>query len=280
VIAVEDLTRVAALEQRLREAQRLEAVGRVASEVAVTCGALLQDVTHGGRDWLARFETDAVLRLEGERLLGDVTRAAGYLRQFVAYGNKQVSNLQPVSMRGVLRDLEPVLKRVLGADIVLVLPRTTDAFEVDLEVERVERILVTVANYARERMPRGGRVQIRLATTVVERRIVARYPMVRPGPHVLITITEVQDSVRPATVSPAGHTEVPPAVSEKPGMDLGPLVALIAGAGGHLWMSAEPAGDMTLQIHLPKRLQDEAAEQDASASWSNRGRQLARWFRH
>jgi hypothetical protein len=63
-------------------------------------------------------------------------------------------------------------------------------------------------------------------------------------------------------------------------MDLGPLVALIGEAGGHLWMSAEPAGNMTLQIHLPKRFQDEIVAADTTASWSDRGRQLTRWFRH
>ena len=61
-------------------------------------------------------------------------------------------------------------------------------------------------------------------------------------------------------------------------MDLGPLVALIGEVGGHLWMSAEPAGNMTLQIHLPKRIQDESLEPDAACS--GRARQLTRWFRH
>ena len=58
VVAVEDLTRLSAIEHRLREAQRLEAVGRVASEVAVTCDTLLRDVSQGGRQWLAGFASD------------------------------------------------------------------------------------------------------------------------------------------------------------------------------------------------------------------------------
>ena len=284
IIAVEDLTKLSAVEQRLREAQRLEAVGRVASEVAVTCDTLLRDVTRGGRQWLAGFESDTPLRNQGELLLGDVTRAAGFLRQFVAYGHKEISNLEPVSVAHVLRDLEPVLKRVLGNDISLALPKPSEPFEVDVESESVQRILVNVANYARERMPHGGRVKVDLATTVVDQRFLAKHPKVRPGAHVLITITEIQGAIRPELplqlpiVRATGH-DVTRSSSDKPGMDLGPLVALISDLGGHLWMSAEPGGNLTLQIHFPKRTTDEG-EAAAPGSRASRGRQFARWFRH
>jgi chromosome segregation ATPase len=285
VIAVEDLTRLSAVEQRLREAQRLEAVGRVASEVAVTCDSLLRDVTQGGQQWLARIEGDTPLRHQGEQLLGDVTRAAGYLRQFVAYGHRQIDNLEPVSVQRLLRDMEAVLKRVLGDRILLVLPKTTDLYEVDVESETVQRILVNVVNYARERMPHGGRVKIQLSTTLVDRRFLASHPKLRPGAHVLITITEVPGATRPALpiqlpLGQAAPTEVRPSLPERPGMDVGPLVALISNVGGHLWMSAQPAGDMTLEIHLPRRTVDEVMEPAVSGSGSGRGRQFSRWFRH
>jgi hypothetical protein len=137
VIAAEDLTRLYAVEQRLREAQRLEAVGRVASDAAVTCDTLLRDVSDGGQQWLARLELPTAAR----------------------------------------------------ADI-------------------------------------GG------------------------------------------------------LASDKPGMDLSPLVALISDLGGHLWMSAEPAGNMTAQIYLPERTVDHAMKTPARESRFNRSRQLIKWFRH
>ena len=123
-IAVEDLTALHAAEQRLREAQRLEAVGRVASEVATTCDTLLRDVSQGGRQWLAAIEDDAPLRQQGELLLGDVTRASGLLHQFVVYGHQQISNAGSVNLARALRDMAPILKRVLGDDIALLLPKS------------------------------------------------------------------------------------------------------------------------------------------------------------
>ncbi len=282
-IAVEDLTALRDVEQRLREAHRLEAVGRVASEVAATCDTMLRDVSQGGQQWLAALDEDTRLRQQGELLLGDVTRAAGFLRQFVVYGHQQISNVASVNLARALRDMSPVLKRVLGDEIVLLLPRTMSRFEIDVDAARVERILVNVANYARQRMPHGGRVKVRLATAVVDRQFVASHPKVRPGAHALITIEEIQGPVWPAlpVQLPSGHAphpDVARSTSDRPGMDLGPLVALIGEVGGHLWMSAEPAGNMTLQIHLPKRAEDESLE--PVAAFSGRARQLARWFRH
>jgi hypothetical protein len=283
-VAVEDLTALHEAEQRLREAQRLEAVGRVASEVATECDTLLREVSQGGRQWLAALEGDAPLRQQGELLLGDVSRASGLLRQFAVYGHRQVNNADSVNVTRALRDMAPILKRVLGDDIALLLPRMMGRLYVDVDSERVQRILVNVANYARERMPHGGRVRIRLGTVTLDRQFVASHPKVRPGAHVLITIEESQGPVWPPLPvhlrlgRSAAHDAAAPAPVHRPGIDLGPLIALIGEVGGYLWMSAEPAGNMTLRLHLPKRAEKESLQPVAAAS--GRARQLTRWFRH
>ena len=125
----------------------MEAVGRLATEVAGTCDNVLRDVSHDAQQWLATIDSDTALRHEGERLLHEVTRAAGFLRQLAAYGKKQVTALEPIDVNRVLRDLEPVLKRVAGDDIELVMPKTSSPVNVDVEAERVERVLVNVASY-------------------------------------------------------------------------------------------------------------------------------------
>ena len=282
-IAVEDITNLRAVERKLHQARRLEAVGRLASEVAVTCDALLRDVARGGEQWLDAVGSDGALRQQGELLLGEVSRAAGFLRQFAAYGSTQLSALDPVDVQRVLRDLEPVLKRIAGDDIELVLPKTSAALEVDVEAERVERVLVNVAGYARERMPHGGRVRIELSTITVGRRFLARYPNVRPGAHALITVTEERRAARqglPPDVrdEPAAADARRP-VSDRPGVDVGVLLELVGTSGGHLWMDAAPSGNMTLKIHLPKRVLDEATGSPEAAAVPADGRRPSRRFR-
>ena len=265
-IVAEDITDVRALEDRLRQSQRMEAVGRLASEVAVTCEALLSDVARGADEWLATVGNDTALRRHAERLLTDVMRAASFLRQLGTYGNEQVRALEPVSAQRVLRDLAPVLKRLVGDQIELVLPKSAGSFNVDVEAERLERVLINVAGYARQRMPSGGQVRIDLATTAVGRRFVARYANVRPGDHVLITVTEL-----PAIREVRADGERGSRSSDQPGVDLGVLVDLIASCGGHLWLEAQPAGNMVVKVHLPKA--------PAASASDNRGGRLSRWFR-
>ena len=122
---MEDITNLRALEEKLRQARPMEAVGRLATEVAGTCDNVLRDVSQDAQQWLATIDSDTALRHEGERLLHEVTRAAGFLRQLTVYGKKQATALEPIDVNRVLRDLEPVLKRVAGDDIELVLPKTS-----------------------------------------------------------------------------------------------------------------------------------------------------------
>ena len=281
-MVAEDITELRAVEDKLRQAQRMEAVGRLASEVAVTCDNLLRDVTQDGQQWLAAIDSDPVLRHQGEQLLGEVTRAASFLRQLGVYGERQVNALEPVSMNRVLRDMEAVLKRVAGDDIELILPKGAPALDVDVETERVERVLVNVASYARERMPAGGRLKIDVAPVVADRRFIAKYPNVRPGDHILITVTEVPGAVhsdRAAGLAP-DQPEARTTPSDKPGVDLGALLALIGDCGGHLWMAAEPPGNMVLKIHLPRRGSDKGPETHQASARPERGGVMSRWFRH
>jgi hypothetical protein len=273
---VEDLTNYRELEEKLRRSERMEAVGRLASEVAATCDNLLRDVRHDGQTWLAAISDDSPMRQQGELLLNDVTRAASFLRQLDVYSKTQSDSSEPVELGRVLRNLTPVLKRVAGDDIEFLLPKSSSPLTVDVELERVERILVNVAAYGRERMPFGGRLTFELAKVTVGSESVATHPDVRPGPHVLITVT----AVRYAVWSDASRTlpRLSPVAnpsdssSDRPGVDLGAMQTLIRGCGGRLWLAAEPPGDMVLKIHLPRATRDHAAAARAAM------RPMRRWL--
>jgi hypothetical protein len=270
-IIVEDITSLRTLEDKLRRSQRIEAVGRVASEVAASCEGLLRDVCASGQRWIGAMTPDSDARREGEFLIEEVTRATRLLRQLAAYGDDQVKTSESVAVQGVLRDLEPVLRRMAGDDVELMLPATeAQDLEVDVEAARVERILVNASRYARERMPHGGRVQIALAPAFCGSRVLAKHPNARPGEHVLITVTGVRRDADSDEQSPT-----------RPSADLGSLLQLVDNCGGHVWMSAERAGDMTIKIHLPRRKREKApAAPPMSQVAAQGGRSLRKWFRH
>ena len=187
-------------------------------------------------------------------------------------------------MHDVLRSLEPVLKRVAGDEIDFVLPKTSRPLNVDAGPERVERILVNVAGYARQRMPTGGRLKIDLARVMVDGKFLAKYPNVRPGAHALITVTE-ENSKKPSDW-PNGHkneridADDVQSSTDKPGVDVGVLLELIGDCGGHLWMTAEPSGNMVLKIHLPQRVSDGLDDPQTPAARPVDERAAGRWFGH
>ena len=261
-------TDVRAAEESLRQARRMEAVGRLASEVAINCETLLRDVSESAKEWLDATGSDPVVRDQGEQLVGDVNQATSLLQRLAAYSKEQVDALEPIDLKRVFRNLEPVMKRVAGDDIELVLPQSIPSLTVDVEKARVERVLVNVASHARERMPHGGRLKIDLASTVLDREFLDRFPNVRPGRHVVATVTEERSAAMPTGAKKAAGNQA--------GMDVSALGRLLGDCGGHLWVTAEPTGNMLLKIHLPLLASNEAVDPEPSLS---RGSALARWFR-
>ncbi len=254
-VVVENLTSYRALEEKLRRSERMEAVGRLASEVASTCDKMLQDAGRDGYAWLSAVG-DSPIRQQGEAFLNDITRAAGFLRQLDVYSRTQSTSAGPVDLNRTLRNLMSVLKRVAGDDIEFVLPKHSSPVRIDVELDRVERILVNVAAYGRERMPFGGRLKFEFANVMVGQESVAKHPDLRPGPHVLVTVTAVRYAVwsdASRTLPRLSHAPTPAEQApNRVGVDLSAIQGLIRGCGGRLWLVAEPPGDMVLQIDLPQ----------------------------
>lgn len=276
-IVAEDVTTLRAVEESRRQGQRMEAMGRLASEAAVTCENLLRNVSQEGQQWLATVSANTTQRHQGELIFRDVTRAASILGQLSAFGDKQTSALAGVDVSTVLRDLAPALKRVAGDDIELILPKKAFALDVDVDAERVERVLINIAAYGRARMPLGGRLIVDVARVLVDRDFVRKHPNVRPGAHALISVSKVRTALAewPIDMREPGEA-TPGANSERPSIDLEALQGLIADCGGHLWMNAEPGGDMEVKIHLPLRSADKSGI--AGAVRSALGHSVSSWF--
>jgi len=251
-IVIEDLTPNWTLQEKLNRAQQMEAVGRMAAEVALTCVTFLRDVTDHGRRFVAMLENGSDARRSGEHMIGEVDRVASSLRQLARYADEQAMSLGPVDLHQVLRDLEPILQELAGDDVQVVLPerppREVPPFNVDVTAQRVERMLINLARYSRGRIPSGGRIVFDIDPATVDGQFVAKNPSVRQGPHVLLTVT--QDGAEPSTAEP--HTSESSASGAAIG-DLSSLHGLVRHCGGHLWMDTDPAGETTIKIHLPLR---------------------------
>ena len=172
-------------------------------------------------------------------------------------------------------DLEPVLKNVVGGDVEVALRDTSTPLNVDVNTERIERLLVNLASYGRGRIPAGGRLRIELGTSVVDRHFSAKHPNVRLGLHALITVTETGlskgDDAEPS--QPRRRK------AARSGVDFATLQSLVSDCGGHLWMNVHPLGEMVAKIRLPLSSPQEQRAPRAITSRASRERQAAgRWF--
>jgi hypothetical protein len=283
---VEDLTPVRALQDRLSQAHRMEAVGRLAAEVGVTCGNLLTGIHQNVQQWLTSDGSHPASRQRGEMLLEEVSRAAGLLRQLAAYGAEESRRPAVVELSSVVRDIAPVLKRVAGDAVEVQLPAASAPLKVDAGAERVQRLLVNLAAFGRGRMPLGGRLKIELGTIVVDRHFAAKHPNVRLGPHALVTVTESRrttpsDGLLPLHERGAGNG-APGSAALQTKVDLGTLQELVGECGGHLWMTVQPLGEMVVKIRLPLLTSygQPPRRTLASRTADGRARTLARLFQH
>jgi hypothetical protein len=280
-IAVENLTRVRVLQDRLERAHRMEAVGRLSSEVALNCAALLNDVHQKARQSLVGTEGIASHH-DTELLLDDVRRAIGSLQQLAAYGDKKSRTRTVLDLNGLVRDLAPVLKEVAGEEVEIQLRGSASSLSVDIETERIERLLVNLAAHGRERMRSGGTLTIDVGAVLVDLGFTAKHPHVRPGPHALITVSEMRRPPRADRLlpSPDGATSngSPAPSSRTTGIDLGALQRLVGGCGGHLWMKVQPQGDIVAKVRLPLVTSYDEPSSRALATLGDRGRTITRWF--
>lgn len=251
---VEDLTPIRVLHDGLSRAHQMEAVGRLATEVAVTCGSLLDSVHQNAQQWLMTDGSHSVSRHHGEMLLEEISRAAGLLRQLAVYGDEESLKPEVVELGTVVREVAPVLKRVAGEGVEVQLQAPPAPLNVDAGAERVKRLLMNIAVGGRERMPFGGQLKVELGTIVVDRHFAAKHPNVRLGPHALVTVTESRRVTRrhgPLQLDDNQCGSTSASVAVQTGVHLGTLQELVADCGGHLWMTVEPVGDMVVKIRLP-----------------------------
>jgi chromosome segregation ATPase len=252
--AERDASQLPRLRERLELAHRMEAIGRLASEAAATCGNLLAGVHENVHQWLVTSNGDAPIRQRGEAVLDDVTRAAGLIRRLAGYAEEQGRSHASADLGALVRDLESVLRRVAGQDVEVVLSEAASPLRLDVGSERVERLLVSLASYGRERMPDGGRAKIEIGTVVVDSDFTARHPNVRAGAHALITVTKSRPQGNDQSDDPrhGGAGQRPQGRSGRtPGVELETLQGLVGECGGHLWMTIEPQGDLVSRLHLP-----------------------------
>jgi len=250
---VTDLTAYKQLERQFLQAQKMEAVGRLAGGVAHDFNNILTAISGFGQFALADLDGAGDPKEDIEQVLAAAGRAATLTRQLLAFSRQQVLQPQVLDLDAVVQGLSPMLARLIGEDVRLVARPAPRLGAVTADPGQVEQVLVNLVVNARDAMPNGG-------TVVIETRDVeldATYAMARegvvPGPYVMLAVTDTGTGMDAATQArafdPFFTTKAP---GKGTGLGLSTVYGIVKQSGGSVDVYSEPGRGTTFKVYLPR----------------------------
>ncbi|MBI3821306.1 MAG: response regulator [Planctomycetes bacterium] len=250
VLSHRDITIRKSLEQQFRQAQKMEAVGRLAGGVAHDFNNLLT-VISGYSEILLKGPLPAELMRDFVaeiRRAGE--RAATLTRQLLAFSRKQVLESKVVDLNALVSDSEKLLKRLIGEDVALATVLEPGLDLIIADPGQIEQVIMNLAVNARDAMPEGGAITITTANRTVEAG--ARHANVPPGRYVLLSVADSGCGMDEQTLA---HVFEPFFTTKQPGIGTGLGLAMVHGfitqSGGHITARSKPGFGATFNIYLP-----------------------------
>ncbi|GAB4362354.1 MAG: hypothetical protein Kow00128_02040 [Deltaproteobacteria bacterium] len=254
-----DVTQERRMEEELRHAQKMEAVGRLAGGVAHDFNNLLTAITGYSQMLLERLGEEDPSRKEIAEIRKAGERAAALTRQLLAFSSKQVLRPKVMDLNSVVSDMRKMLRRLIGEDIELVTVYKDDTAFVRADPGQVEQVLANLVVNARDAMPQGGRLLIETASVDLAEEYVSRHDPMPPGRYVMLAVTDSGCGMDGATLSRIFE----PFFTTKPkgkgtGLGLSTVYGIVKQSGGYIWAYSEPGKGTVFRIYLP-RVEPEAA---------------------
>jgi len=259
--------REAILEKQLRQAQKVEAIGRLAGGVAHDFNNILTAILGYSDLLLLRMKADDALHGSVEEIRGAAQRAAALTRQLLAFSRKQILEPKVVNLNDIVLDLSKMLRRMIGEDIELITHGAWDLGRTKVDPGQIEQVIINLAINARDAMLHGGKLTIETANVVLDRTSTLRLGDVAPGKYVRIAVSDTGTGMTPEVQArlfePFFTTK---AEGKGTGLGLAMCYGIVKQSGGHITVYSEPGHGTVFKIYLPRI--EEAATAEAKADGS------------
>jgi PAS domain S-box-containing protein len=248
-----DVTERKSLEEQLRQTEKMEALGRLAGGLAHDFNNLLT-VIHGYAELLLpTLIADDRRRGDVGEIVSAAERAAALTRQLLAFSRKQVLQPTLLDVNSLVIDLGALVRRVIGEHIELATKLAPVPANVFADAGQVEQILMNLAVNARDAMPQGGRLSIETATVVLDDSNASQRGAVRPGPYVMLAVTDtgigMDEQTTQRLFEPFFTTKER---GRGTGLGLATAYGIVRQSGGHIWVNSEPGRGSTFKVYLPR----------------------------
>ncbi len=260
-----DISERKRLEAQLLQSQKMEAIGRLAGGVAHDFNNILTAIVGYG-SILRKKITDEALRGNVVAILDASQRAIQLIKSLLAFGRKQIIMSKPFELNAVIRNVEKLLLRLIGADITLTSVLVDGELNVMGDSSQIEQVIMNLATNARDAMPSGGNLSIRSGRLQLDAEQIAAYPSGNPGAYALITISDtgtgIDEKTREKIFEPFFTTKQ---VGKGTGLGLSIVYAIVKQHSGFLQVYSEPEKGSVFKIYLPlieiKPLKEEVPEE-------------------
>ncbi len=252
-VAVErDITQQSNLEAQLLQAQKMEAVGRLAGGIAHDFNNQLT-VIKGYCDLLLReLSQDNPMYGELQEIHRASARAESLTNQLLAFSRKQILSPQVICLNDVLRDMVGPLKRIIGEDIQLKLVPAPDLCNVEVDPMQVQQAIMNLTVNARDAMPAGGELTFETSNETLDADYVRQHVDAKIGPHVMFSVSDtgvgMGEEVSREIFEPFFTTKP---MGEGTGLGLAMVYGFVKQSGGHITLSSEPGWGTKFRIYLP-----------------------------
>jgi signal transduction histidine kinase/CheY-like chemotaxis protein len=247
------------LEARLRQAQKMEAVGRLAGGIAHDFNNLLTVITGYTDRLLGGLRSDDPLRKGAEAIKRSADRAASLTQQLLAFSRRQIMAPRVLDLNHVVANMNKMLQRLIGEDVELVTRLAPDLGRTKADPNQLEQVIMNLAVNSRDAMPRGGTLTIETSNAQLDRSFAARHVGLQPGSYVMLSVIDTGCGMDAETQS---HLFEPFFTTKEQGkgtgLGLSTTYGIVKQSGGYIWAESEVDHGTIFRIFLPRM--EESAE--------------------